>query len=84
MKTTYRMKEATNKQEAIISILDVIKENPLFLNKCKSYFLTVARQLNEDLRKKYLEELEKEIIINLFVEIKTEYYYFLDVTQYNY
>lgn len=84
MKTTYRMKEATNKQEAIISILDVIKENPLFLNKCKSYFLSVAMQLNEDLRKKYLEELEKEIIINLFVEIKTEYYYFLDVTQYNY
>lgn len=84
MKTNFRMKEATNKQEAIISIIDVLEENPLFLNKCQSYFLTVARGLNEDLRAKYLEQLEKEIIINLFVEIKTEYYYFLDVTQYNY
>ena len=33
MKTTFKMKEATNKEEAIISILDVLEENPLWLNK---------------------------------------------------
>ena len=43
MKTTFKMKEATNKEEAIISILDVLEENPLWLNKCTSSLAVVMK-----------------------------------------
>ena len=36
MKSNYTMLEATGKQEAIISICDVMAENPVWLNKCTS------------------------------------------------
>ena len=57
MYTNYTMKEATNKKEAIISILDVIKENPVWLHQCDSYFLLAAKQLDEDLKENYLHNL---------------------------
>ena len=55
MKTMYKMKEATNKLEAIISILDVMKENPIWLNKCTSKeFIVVYRLHNTKKRKEWL------------------------------
>ena len=42
----YKMKEATNKQEAIISILDVMTENPVWLNKCTSKEFAVVYRLH--------------------------------------
>jgi hypothetical protein len=44
MKTLFRMKEATNVQEAITSILDVIEENPVWLNKCTSDLFIIVKQ----------------------------------------
>ena len=47
MKTNFKMLEATNKQEAIISINDVMSENPLFLNKCTSDLLRLYGTLDQ-------------------------------------
>ena len=44
--TTYKMKEATNKDEAIISILDVLDHNPLWLNKCTSQIFAIIYTLH--------------------------------------
>ena len=111
MKTNFRMKEATNTSEAITSICDVLKENPLWLNKCTSDLFAVVKQCwdlpmivqeykvdkaNFDNSHDYLDALDKsehkvsvlsmlksEQIINLFIEIKTEYYNFKDNTQWS-
>ena len=86
MKTTYKMKEATNKEEAILSILDAMQENPLFLNKCTSDLFIITKTLytTNEKRKDFLNSLNFEQVKNLFVEIKKEYYNFKDITQYNY
>ena len=92
MKTTFRMKEATNKEEAIISILDVLEHNPLWLNKCTSDLFAIVKRIYELNDNKDKIEIQcdifncmpKEQIVKLFQEIKTEYYYFKDITQYNY
>lgn len=39
--------------------------------------------LSEKLRKKYLQELSKDDVIDLFVELKTEYYNYKDNTVWN-
>ena len=91
MKTNFKMKEATNKEEAIISILDVLEENPLWLNKCTSdlfaivnriYYLRIDKDEME-LQCDILNCMPKEQIIKLFQEIKTEYYNFKDNTQWS-
>ena len=86
MKITYKMKEATNTTEAITSILDVIKQNPLFLNKCTSDLFIITKTLytTNEKRKDFLNSLNFEQVKNLFIEIKKEYYHFKDVTKYNY
>ena len=75
----FEMKEATNKKEAIISILDVLEENPLWLNKVNH---SVQILLNSDLenRKWILNKLEADIITAMFIDMKTEYYNFKDNT----
>ena len=75
----FKMKEATNKEEAIISILDVLEENPLWLNKVNH---SVQILLNSDLenRKWILNKLEADIITAMFIDMKTEYYNFKDNT----
>ena len=91
MKTNFKMKEAINKEEAIISILDVLDENPLWLNKCTRDLFAVVKQCwllpmsvpsqdAFDLNDGILYALTKEQIINLFIEMKTEYYNFKDNT----
>ena len=84
MKSNYTMLEATNKQEAIISILDVIKENPIWLNKISDSLLILVRSIELEHKKFLLEKSLDEQVIDLFVKIKTEYYNFKDNTQWNY
>ena len=78
MKTLFRMKEATNVQEAITSILDVIEESPVWLNNINSSLLTLVRNIEQDHKRFVLEKSLDEQVIDLFVEIKTEYYKFQD------
>ena len=82
MKTNFKMKEATNKEEAIISILDVLEENQLWLNKCQSNRFLTLRLLYRTAkkRKEYLESLDFERVRDIFIDIKTEYYNFKDNT----
>ena len=85
------MLEATNKQEAIISILDVMQENPIWLNKCTSDLFAIINRIYQlsdkdkmELQCDVINCMPKEQIIKLFQEIKTEYYNFKDNTQWNY
>ena len=79
MKTTYKMKEATNKKEAIISILDVMTENPVWLNKCSSQIFAVVYNLhNTEKRQEWLKLMDFAEVRDLFIEIKKEYYNAID------
>ena len=78
MKTTYKMLEATNKQEAIISILDVIEENPLWLNKITDGLFILVKSIELEHKRFLLERSLDEQVIDLFVKLKTEYYNFKD------
>ena len=74
------MKEATNKEEAIISILDVMTENPLFLNKCTSNMFAVVYTLHDtEKREEWLNLCSFNDVRDLFIEIKDEYYNSLDL-----
>tara|TARA_R100001463_G_scaffold103671_2_gene158147 strand:+ start:250 stop:507 length:258 start_codon:yes stop_codon:yes gene_type:complete len=85
MRNEFKMKEATNPQEAIISICDIMKESPLWINKCTSeLFILLNGLANNRQRKMWLNCLKDQQIVNLFVELKKEYYHFKDVTQWNY
>ena len=85
MKTNFKMKEATNKEEAIISILDVIEENPLWLNKVTHPFYMWLKEITPRRRSYCLTNLlNSQNVIDLFVNMKQEYYNFKDNTQWNY
>ncbi|QDP49314.1 MAG: hypothetical protein Unbinned3065contig1007_28 [Prokaryotic dsDNA virus sp.] len=84
MKTTYKMKEATNKEEAIISILDVIEENPVWLNKITNSLFILVKTIEPKHKRFLLEKSIDEQVIDLFVKMKQEYYNFKDNTQWNY
>ena len=84
MKTNYTMLEATNTKEAIISILDVIQESPIWLNKITDSLLILVRSIENEHRQFLLEKSLDEQVIDLFVKLKTEYYNYKDLTQYNY
>ena len=84
MKSNYTMLEATNKQEAIISILDVVNENPVWLKKISDSLLILIRSIELEHKKFLLEKSLDEQVIDLFVKIKTQYYNFKDNTQWNY
>ena len=79
MKYDFKMKEATNKEEAIISILDVLEEHPIWLNKVnQSVHILLATTLEN--RKWILNECEDDIVKAMFIDMKTEYYNFKDNT----
>jgi hypothetical protein len=84
MQSNFKMKEATNASEAIISILDVMKENPVWLNKVNGTLASLLKCLNYKEQAFLLSKQIDEQIIDLFVKIKTEYYNFKDNTQWNY
>jgi len=83
MKNNFKMKEALNKQEAVISILDVMQENPLWLNKCKNSLLIILQALSKKSQKFLLEKSIDEQVIDLFVDLKKEYYNFKDNAVWN-
>ena len=84
MKYDYKMLEATNKKEAITSILDAVKHNAVWLNKCQSYTArAIIHLVGDDIKEQYLNELDKDAVIDLFVELKTEYYNFIDNTRWS-
>jgi hypothetical protein len=71
----WKMKEATGKEEAIISILDVLNHNPLWLNKCTSQLFAVVYNLHTTKkRRQWLNMMPFEQVKELFIEIKKEYY----------
>ncbi len=76
MLSNYTMKEATNKDEAIISILDVINENPVWLNKITDGLYLLLKNIEKEHQQFLLEKSVDEQVIDLFVKIKTEYYNF--------
>lgn len=84
MYSNFKMKEAKDKDEAIISILDVVNENPVWLNKISDSLLILLRSIELEHKKFLLEKSVDEQVIDLFVKIKTEYYNFKDNTQWNY
>jgi hypothetical protein len=84
MISNYTMKEATNKDEAIASILDVLNENPLWLNKIPNSLCILLRSVENEHKKFLLEKSMDEQVIDLFVAMKKEYYNFKDSTQWNY
>ena len=83
MLSNYTMKEATNKDEAIISILDVINENPVWLNKITDGLYLLLKNIEKEHQQFLLEKSVDEQVIDLFVKIKTEYYNFKDNTQWS-
>ena len=75
----FKMKEATNKKEAIISILDVLEEHPIWLKEVnQSVRILLATTLEN--RKWILNKCEDDLVKALFIDIKTEYYNFKDNT----
>ena len=84
MKYDYKMLEATNKKEAITSILDAVKHNAVWLNKCQSHYArTLINHVGDNVKEQYLNQLSKDAVIGLFIEFKTEYYNFKDNTVWN-
>ena len=69
----FTMKEAINKQECIISILDVLQESPIFLNKCTSDLFAVIYNLSPESRESLLNAMTEEQVVNLFMQIRVEY-----------
>ena len=71
---TYQMKTATNKLEAIDSILDVMTENPLWLLKCTSKeFVVVYRLHKTDSREQWLNAMSFKDVKKLYQEIYVQY-----------
>ena len=82
MKYDFKMKEATNKEEAIISILDVLEEHPIWLNKV-NHSVHILLATNLENRKWILNECEDDIVKAMFIDMKTEYYNFKDNAVWN-
>ena len=84
MKANFKMKEATSVEEAKTSILDVVKENPLWLNKVNDSLFIIIRSIEPENRIFLLNKSMDEKIVDLFVKLKTEYYKHTENTNYNY
>jgi len=55
---------------------DVLKENPLWLNKCTGDLSIILQNCSEALRPLVLESATKDVITDLYVEFKSKYYDF--------
>ena len=84
MKSNYTMLNAINKDEAAASILNVLKENPIWLNKVSGSLVAILKAIDEDEREFLLQKQIDEHVIDLFVKMKEQEYHFKDVTQWNY
>ena len=76
MKTDFKMKEATNKEEAIMSILDVMEKKPNFIQNIDDigFLLTCNCTAMPSERIEWLDQFDFPQIRDLFVKIKTAYY----------
>jgi hypothetical protein len=83
MYSNYKMKEATNKEEAIVSILDVVKENPVWTNKITDGLYILVKSIEDEHKQFILDKSVDQQVIDLFVKLKTEYYNFLDNTRWS-
>ena len=83
MYSNYTMLEAKDKNEAIISILDVLEENPVWLNKVTDGLFILVKNIEKEHKKFILEKSLDEQVIDLFIKIKTQYYNFKDNTQWS-
>jgi hypothetical protein len=83
MYSNYKMKEATNKEEAIVSILDVVKENPVWTNKITDGLFILVKSIEDEHKQFILDKSVDQQVIDLFVKLKTEYYNFLDNTRWS-
>jgi hypothetical protein len=83
MYSNYRMKEATNKEEAIVSILDVVKENPVWANKITDGLFILVKSIEDEHKQFILDKSVDQQVIDLFIKLKTEYYNFLDNTRWS-
>ena len=83
MYSNFKMKEATNKEECIVSILDVLKENPLWTNKITDSLFILVKSIEDEHKRFILEKSLDEQVIDLFVKLKTEYYNYKDNTIWN-
>ncbi|MBC42947.1 MAG: hypothetical protein CML19_12045 [Pusillimonas sp.] len=83
MYSNYKMKEATNKEEAIVSILDVVKENPVWVNKITDGLFILVKSIEDEHKQFILDKSVDQQVIDLFVKLKTEYYNFLDNTRWS-
>ncbi len=83
MYSNYTMKEATNKQEAITSILDVLNENPVWLNKVDDGLFVLLKNIEDEHKQFLLDKSVDSQVIDLFVKLKTEYYNYKDNTRWN-
>ena len=72
MYSNFKMKQAKDAQEAIISILDVVDENPLWLNKIDDSLFILLRNIEKEHQEFLLKKSLDEQVIDLFVKI-TEY-----------
>ena len=77
-KSSWKMKEATNKEEAVISILDVLTQNPVWLNKCDGELVPLLVQTKPAYRSSILKHASWELVKDLFIEVKTQYYSSID------
>ena len=84
MRNEFKMKEAVNANEARLSILDVLKENPLWMNKVTDSLSIILRGLSDEEREYLLNKTIDEQVVDLFVNIKKQYYHFKDFTKWNY
>ena len=83
MYSNYTMKEATNKQEAITSILDVLNENPVWLNKVDDGLFVLLKNIEDEHKQFLLDKSVDSQVIDLFIKLKTEYYNYKDNTVWN-
>ena len=81
MKTTFRMLPASDKDQAINSIIDVLYENPLWTNKCTSDLFAVIKSLTVTDAETLLKRMPFAQVQNLYVEIRTQYYKFEEITK---
>ena len=65
-----------NKKEAVTAILDVIEENPLWLNKVDDSLFILLKNIEPEHQEFLLEKSVDEQVTDLYVKIKSQYYEF--------
>lgn len=72
MYSNFKMLQATDKDEAITSILDVIEENPVWLNKITDSLFILLKNIEKEHKRFLLEKSVDEQVIDLFVKLRQE------------